>query len=309
MGTGKGRCALAALAGGLALAVPAHAGAEVTVGSDLAPNPGNADPCSPDAACTISNWVLSGQSLTSPLDGVVVRWRVRAQATMATPVDLRLRVIRERAGGESTGINSSVTRTIPTTGLATFSFATRQAIAVGDEIGLDIEPPSDELLIIATAFVGPTFDRWQPPLGNGETASPNPPTQDGEIMLNADVERDTDDDGFGDETQDDCPGSPGPRNGCETTPPETTMTKAPKRKIKTRKRKKRVRFEFVSSEPGSDFRCAVDDEPPVGCDSPFKHRFRRGKHRFEVQAIDQADNADPTPAFAKFKLKRKERRR
>ena len=87
------------------------------------------------------------------------------------------------------------------------------------------------------------------------------------------------------------------------------MTKAPKRKIRTRRKRKRVRFEFVSSEPGSDFRCAVDDEPPVGCDSPFKHRFRRGKHRFEVQAIDQADNADPTPAFAKFKLKRKKRGR
>src|SRR5215203_4672234 len=105
MVVGKGRFWSVAFVAGVALAVPAQAGAEVTIGSDLAPNPGNADPCNPDAACTISNSVLSGASLTSPLDGVVVRWRVRAQATMDTPGHLRLRVIRERGGGESTGIN------------------------------------------------------------------------------------------------------------------------------------------------------------------------------------------------------------
>jgi hypothetical protein len=294
----------------LAMAVfllpPSSAGAKVTIGSDLAPSPGNSDPCNPDAECTISNSVLSGAQLSSSLDGVVVRWRVLAQATAGIPVDLRLRVIRDTTGGEFTGVNSSVARTIPTSGLATFTFPTRQRIAIGDRIGLDVVPPSDELLIIATAVPGPTFDRWQPPLADGDTL-PITSSGSGEITLNADVEPDPDGDGFGDETQDDCPGAAGIRNGCETTPPETTITKRPKRKVKTRKRKQKVKFKFVSSEPGSEFRCLVDDEPPVGCRSPYRQRFKRGKHSFEVQAVDAADNADPTPATAGFKLKRKKK--
>jgi hypothetical protein len=36
--------------------------------------------------------------------------------------------------------------------------------------------------------------------------------------------------------------------------------------------------------------------------------FRRGGHHFEVVAVDPAGNADPCPATADFKLKRKQRR-
>lgn len=292
--------------GALLLAVP-PAGAVVTIGSDLETAPGNADPCDPDAGCTIANAVVAGEQLASPLDGVVVRWQVRAQATAGVPVDLRLRVIREGVGAEFRALSSSTTRTIPATGLGTFSFPTRQAIGSGDRIGLDVEPPSDELLIIATAVPGPVFDRWQPPLGN-VFIPPTAASNAGEVTVNADIEADADDDGFGDETQDDCPGAAGIRRGCETVPPETTIVKGPKPKIKTRKRRKRVRFEFVSSEAGSDFRCEVDNGYGEGCRSPFRERFRRGRHRFEVQAIDAAGNADPTPATLEFKLKRQHKR-
>jgi hypothetical protein len=305
-----GRCALGVAllaAGGLLWAAPS-ASAVTTIGSDLAPSPGNADPCVPDAECTISNSLLPGEQLTSPLDGVVVRWRVRAQATAGIPVDLRLRVLRDAGVGEFTGVNSSATRTIPTTGLATFTYPTRQRIAAGDRIGLDVEPPSDELLIVATAIAGPTFNRWRPPLDDGDTR-PIDSAGAGEITLNADVEPDGDRDGFGDETQDDCPGENGPMNGCETTPPETIITKRPQSKVKTRRKKKKVRFKFVSSEAGSIFRCDTDEDLPTACRSPYKSRFPRGKHDFEVVAIDPAGNADPTPATVEFRVKRKRKRR
>ena len=46
----------------------------------------------------------------------------------------------------------------------------------------------------------------------------------------------------------------------------------------------------------------------MACDSPFKEKFQRGRHHFEVVAVDPAGNADPTPATADFKVKRKQRR-
>jgi hypothetical protein len=47
----------------------------------------------------------------------------------------------------------------------------------------------------------------------------------------------------------------------------------------------------------------LDTSPP---DSPFQDKFRRGRHRFEVGAVDPAGNADPSPAAADFELKRKQ---
>jgi hypothetical protein len=205
-------------------------------------------------------------------------------------------------GGSFTAISSSSTREFPDSQMATKTFATRQSIQAGDQIALDVSPPGSNLLINAPSEA--TWGRWQPPLDDGET---RPPTTllAMESAFNADVEADADEDGFGDETQDECVGQPGSRNGCETTPPETTITKQPRRKLRTHKRKRRVKFKFISSEPGSDFRCVIDGEPGVACKSPFKERMKRGKHSFEVQAIDAAGNADPTPAIAGFRVKRR----
>jgi hypothetical protein len=95
----------------------------------------------------------------------------------------------------------------------------------------------------------------------------------------------------------------------DSTPPETIITERPQSKVETRRKKKRVRFEFVSSEQGSVFRCDTDEVLPTACRSPYKSRFPRGKHDFEVVAIDAAGNADPTPAMVEFRVKRKRPRR
>jgi hypothetical protein len=303
MVVGKGRFWLGAFVAGLGLGAPAQAGAEVTIGSNLGPTT-TVTRCNTGTPCTFVGDDVFGavapDGLRSPIDGVVVRWRVRS-GSAGNPVALR--VLRPATDPQWTGAGTSTVR--PTVVGTSPFFPTGLPIAKGDAIGIDDSSGTGAEFV--SNLVNGTGLRWTPRLADLDTRGPTEAA--GAPLVQAQVEPDTDDDGFGDETQDDCPGSPGPRNGCETTPPETTITKAPKSKIKTRKRKKRVRFEFVSSEPGSDFRCVVDDEPPVACDSPFKERFRRGKHRFEVQAIDQADNADPTPAFSKFKLKRKKRRR
>jgi hypothetical protein len=85
--------------------------------------------------------------------------------------------------------------------------------------------------------------------------------------------------------------------GGDTNPPETTITKAPKRKSP----KPKARFKFQSNEAGSSFMCKLDRKPFKVCSSPFKKKVGVGKHKFRVYAVDAAGNEDATPAKAKFK--------
>ena len=72
--------------------------------------------------------------------------------------------------------------------------------------------------------------------------------------------------------------------------PQTTITKRPHR----RTRKRTARFAFGSSEAGSSFECRLDRGGFAPCVAPVKYRrLKRGRHRFEVRAIDAAGNVDP----------------
>lgn len=90
----------------------------------------------------------------------------------------------------------------------------------------------------------------------------------------------------------------------DPVPPETTITKRPKKKGKRRK----ARFKFVASEPAT-FQCKLDRKRFKPCTSPFKRRVSRRKHRFKVRAIDTVGNVDPTPAKYRWKVKKKKPRR
>jgi hypothetical protein len=82
-------------------------------------------------------------------------------------------------------------------------------------------------------------------------------------------------------------------------PPETTITKGPKKKTP----KRRPGFSFTSSEFGSTFQCRLDSGQFQPCTSPFKPpKLRLGKHVFRVEAIDPAGKVDSTPAVKKFKV-------
>jgi subtilisin family serine protease len=86
--------------------------------------------------------------------------------------------------------------------------------------------------------------------------------------------------------------------------PNTSITGGPKPKVKTRKRRKKAKFLFSSSEVGT-FQCSLDGANYEPCPSPFQIKVRRGEHALQVRAIDAAFNADPTPATHTWKLKRK----
>jgi RTX calcium-binding nonapeptide repeat (4 copies) len=107
------------------------------------------------------------------------------------------------------------------------------------------------------------------------------------------------------------PGGGGGGGGnADETAPETSLDAGPKPKIKLKKKKKKkakVTFEF-SSEPGASFECSLDEAPFAACTSPHVEKVKKGRHAFDVRAVDAAGNVDQTPAERSFKVKRKKKK-
>jgi hypothetical protein len=114
-------------------------------------------------------------------------------------------------------------------------------------------------------------------------------TQNGPFRLDvaAVVEPDADGDGFGDESQDGCPSQADTQDTCDTTGPDPSIDKGPKRKTESRT----ARFRFTSDDPNATFQCRLDKKPFAACTSPKKYRkLKVRKHRFRVQATDSHGN-------------------
>jgi hypothetical protein len=88
----------------------------------------------------------------------------------------------------------------------------------------------------------------------------------------------------------------------DADPPETEITKRPRKRVRTKRAEVPATFRFASDEPGSTFECKLDGGGFEPCDSRFRTRVGDGKHRFKVRAIDSAGNVDPTPARRRWKV-------
>jgi hypothetical protein len=173
---------------------PFPGGDVTTIGSELASTPTFQLTCDP-VDCTVAQRSLPGREVTAPSDGVIVRWRIRS-GPGADGEPVRLRVIRG-TGDASTGVGSSQAENVPSNGI--FTFDTRLPISAGDYIGIDCCDNG-----------GPFFrdtpdaqrDMWAPALGDGEIRGPFAQSSVREILVNADIEPDCDNDGLGDVTQD-----------------------------------------------------------------------------------------------------------
>ena len=184
---------------------------------------------------------------------------------------------------------------MPTAGTPVIAeFPVRLPIRAGDHIGLDVSSQylTRNVTGAVTGVIGGGYPDGAPPV------VPAVPFPNDALMLNADIEPDCDNDGFGDETQDPDIASCAPP---DTAPPDTTITKRPKDKTK----KKTATFEFTSSEPGSTFDCKLDGAQFQPCTSPDTLKVKKGKHTFEVRARDAAGNVDATPASDDWKVKKK----
>jgi CSLREA domain-containing protein len=97
----------------------------------------------------------------------------------------------------------------------------------------------------------------------------------------------------------------------DSTPPSTTITKAPKAKVTLKKKKVSVSFSFASSEPGQGgFQCQLDNAEFTLCDSgSFSAKVKKGSHAFRVRAYDAVGNPDPTLEVRSFKVVKKKKKK
>jgi hypothetical protein len=201
-------------AAAVALLAPAAANAAVTIGQVNPAVPGSLS-CNPGEAWTQSR--SAGVVVdTAPRDGVIVSWSVRAAAGAGQVGQLNTLSQAGNPGAVTYTIQGrSDVQTL--TGGALNTFATRLPIRAGQRIGYFIPSGNTQ---------GCTYDGVQNP--NEVAAGPTTGAPGGTfndldgssqkfLNLSASLEGDADGDGFGDETQDKCPGQAGPNGGCVST--------------------------------------------------------------------------------------------
>ena len=165
-------------------------------------------------AATESNIALPASStalggLTSPIDGVVVRWRMKVGSGVfgqATP-----RLIQPGNSATATGAGIGAAAVTPQPNSINV-FPTRMPVKAGEGIAYDLQNSGFES---DNRTPGGTIALWLPALLDGAAPRAGITFANDEHLINADVELDCDKDGFGDETQDPevSPCSPAPAPG------------------------------------------------------------------------------------------------
>jgi hypothetical protein len=247
----------------------------------------------PQVECA-SDETLLQTSTPAPANGVITSWSFSANSS---PPDL-VRFKVARPSGSDYLIVGESSPVYPPADVLT-SFPTRIPAQSGDVIGLHVGVFGD----CANGYPPDTVVRVSGDPAPGSTMSGSN-SDPGQVDVSANLEPDADGDGFGDETQDQCPNDPTAQTEC--VPPETTITKGPK----ARSDKPAAKFKFKSSETGSTFQCRLQGnglDPLIksfnACTSPRKYtNLDPGKYKFFVAAVDADGPVDPTPAKQKFKV-------
>jgi hypothetical protein len=164
--------------------------------------------------------------IAAPSDGVVTKWKLTSGAVGVSAQILK--VLRPTANPNAFGVvgESGYGAVIP----GPNSFETRLPVQAGDRFGLSgvsgavacqLGTGADKLgFTVENTSVGTTF-----------TASAESPER--QIPVSVVIERDADHDGYGDETQDNCPQNPAAHSECPLAAPavvpvaETPAAKAP----------------------------------------------------------------------------------
>ena len=254
--------ALVAAVGLIALAGPTSAGAAATIGQTFTP------PLSGD--CTEGfTWLDPHPDYFAPSAGIITSWSFQAGSA---PPQLKFKVARPvpppgtwTIVGES-GLVAPVANTLNT-------YSVRIPAQDEDLIGFYVATFGGCLNDASAGHTaGVHFGDDAPGATNSYSAQAT--TQ---LDVSATLEPDADNDGFGDESQDNCPTIANPDqadndadgigNVCDSTPdgepdtaaPDTTITKGPKDKTK----KKQATFEFTGTDARAvaSFQCSLDGGP------------------------------------------------
>ena len=248
--------------------------------------------CNPGPT-TMAQYLEAGPpSYLTPTAGVITSYSVQAGSTAGS---VRLVLFGPSpTAGHRTVVGYSAQNPVVINSLNTFPV--RIPVAAGVSIGLNNSASSmicwgagaaGDLVTAASGF-DPTTSNDFAPAANISSVRVN---------ISAVLEPDADGDGFGDVSQDLCPQLKGTQAACPA--PDTTVTKAPKKR--STKRKAKITF---TAAAGSTFTCAVDGKAAEPCTSPYKKRFKYGKHVVLITATSQFGIVDPTPAKVKFKVVR-----
>jgi hypothetical protein len=169
-----------------------------------------------------------GDVYTVPSDGVITSWSFEAASSAGSP--LKLKMLRRVNDTDFTTVGDSQ---LETPALGTLNtWPTRIAVKAGD---VPAEFYSDDSLNTLSyrdvpGYVTQELDTGlDPPPGTTATYEPANGSSH-QIDLSTVLEPDADHDSFGDETQDQCPGTAGPLNGCPAPKPHKKCKKKKKHK-------------------------------------------------------------------------------
>ena len=180
--TWRGWLAAFAVLATFAVAAPG-ASAVVTVGSTLQIDPN--DSGTGEQSYVQTSLPVGGGVVTSPINGVITRWRVRGFTQGATPAQILFRVMRPAGAGAFTAV-SSTSAQLPTA-LGTYEFPARDAIQAGDYIGMT-QTPGNTIVVDCDGCPGVgAFELFAGPFSDGQTRA-STPTPDELLTINADVE-------------------------------------------------------------------------------------------------------------------------
>jgi hypothetical protein len=306
----------------LALFAASPSQAALTLGQLGGPDPLG---CS-DGSYIVQTGVASGSDYRVPLGGgVITGWSARTFSTGGADQILQLAVIGNDVSNNLVTFEGlSAFEHLPPVAPSgrTYSFTTRISVDGGERIGLYAQdkPAGPEAFNWGCAVPnanGPADrDIWGA-LSAAVIGGPPALATFGQFLsqrvpVEAVLEADADNDGFGDETQDQCPTDASTQGPCpappaaDTTPPETTITKGAPNKTD----KPKAKFKFTSDEPSSSFECSLKGrgldqavKQFVDCGSPRKYKnLDDARYKFQVRAVDAAGNVDPSPAKDKFKV-------
>jgi uncharacterized repeat protein (TIGR01451 family) len=205
-----GASGLLAAVVGVAVIVPAAGGAS-TVGPSLdgVPDKTVAD-CPAGTPCVYIPFSGSGLPTTFPPfnQGVITKWRVKSGAAGAGG-DVTLRVFETAEGGYKT-VGSSNTETITNTGETPNVYETRIPMTLRNFFG--VENSSGAPLLGENTAYTTSYHVGAMPVGTEAFFAGYANFR--KVFVDADIEFDADGDGYGDETQDQCPGDAAVHTQC-----------------------------------------------------------------------------------------------
>lgn len=324
------------------LLLPAAGRAATIFGSQLKNDPTETS-CGEIGPCTIVSHGFSippngdPYSAGAPVSGVITSFRTRAFA-FEEPGQITFRVANltlpdpnnlESALATSAGTGPTITLPPIEENEPTITEVPAQLpIKQGQQLAVDISP-SIEIIYNQTDNRSYQF---APPLVDGAAQRPSTEARK-ELQVQATIEPDADNDGFGDETQDQCPAQAATHGPCDTTPPAISGLRVAKGKKVSYKLSEAaaVSFKLEKKSKGrrADRKCVKQtkkNRAKKGCplfrqiasfggpgnaganSASIPRKLRPGRYRLTMTARDALGNmSTKTTTFKVVKKKKKKK--